>query len=87
MGALSCKIKYMETTNHQIQPGTSPDENARIIKAMQQRMNSTNKPIDEELHKAHEKRIAPNGEQMHSPKPPEPAQDNPATPSQEPQSQ
>ena len=78
----------METTNHQIQPGTSPDENARIIKAMQERMNSTNKPIDENFfQKAHEERIAANGEQIHSPKPPEPAQDNPATTNQEPQSQ
>ena len=77
----------METTNPTMQPGTSPNDNARIIEEMQQRMKPTNKDIDEELHKAHEKRIAPNGEQIHSPKPPEPAQDNPATTNQEPQSQ
>jgi len=78
----------METTNHPIQPGTSPDEDTRIIEDMQQQMNPTNKTIDEDIfQKAHEERIAANGEQIHSPKPPELNQNNPATTNQEPQSQ
>ncbi len=74
----------METTNQPIQPGTSPDEDTRIIEDMQQQMNPTNKDIDEELQRAFERRIALSQAQVNNPKPPEPAQDNPATPSQEP---
>jgi hypothetical protein len=87
MGALSCKIKYMETTNHPIQPGTSPDEDTRIIEEMQQQMNPTNKDIDKELQEAYERRIALSQAQVNNPEPSEPVQDNPATTNQEPQSQ
>lgn len=77
----------METTNHQIQPGTSPDEDARTIEAMQQQMNPTNKDIDKELQEAYERRIALSQAQVNNPEPSEPAQDNPAATNQEPKSQ
>ncbi len=74
----------METTNPTIQPGTPPDEDARIIMEMQQQMKPTNKDIDEELQKAYERRIAISRAQVNNPKPPEQAQDDKATPNQEP---
>ena len=77
----------METTNPTMQPGTSPDEDAQTIEAMQQQMNPTNKDIDEELQKAYERRIAISRAQVNNPKPPEQAQDNKATPNQEPHPQ
>ncbi|MCX6729779.1 MAG: hypothetical protein NTV95_04055 [Candidatus Saccharibacteria bacterium] len=77
----------METTNPTMQPGTSPDEDARIIEGMQQQMNPTNKDIDKELQQAYERRIALSQAQVNNPEPPEPAQDNPATPNQEPHPQ
>ncbi len=77
----------METTNPTMQPGTSPNEDARIIEEMQQQMKPTNKDIDEELQKAYERRIAISRAQVNNPKPPEQAQDNKAAPNQEPHPQ
>lgn len=77
----------METTSPTMQPGTSPDENARIIEEMQQRMNPTNQVINNKLQEAHENRIEAMRAQLHSPEPTEPNQNNPSAPNQEPQSQ
>jgi len=77
----------METTNPTLHPDAPSDEDARIIEEMQQQMNPTNKDIDKELQAAYERRIALSQAKVNNQKPPEQAQDNPATPSQEPKPQ